>query len=146
MFAHPYTTSSPRRTRKWCLLNFQQTSLQIFQSVWYEINEHGLKLTSLTFWPWKLKNSATRWYWLLLLSSPTQVWHEMSIILFNLPETDLYAKYISWWNEFFWLSMGSEIATNEMHTDQHIAQMAIWQYISETSICSCGKLKVNSAF
>jgi hypothetical protein len=82
---------------------------------------------------------------ILLLSPPTSVWSEMNIVLFNLQETDLYTKYISWWDEFFCLSMDSETATNETNTDQHIAHQTFCQYISETSIWSCGKLKISSA-
>jgi hypothetical protein len=37
---------------------------------------------------------------ILLLSPPTWVWSEMNIVLFNCQDTDLYAKNISWWNEF----------------------------------------------
>jgi hypothetical protein len=59
---------------------------------------------------------------ILLLSPPTSVWSEMNIVLFNLQETDLYAKYISWWNEFFSLSMDSEAATYVTHRDQDIAR------------------------
>ena len=59
---------------------------------------------------------------ILLLSPPTSVWSEMNIVLFNLQETDLYAKYISWWDKFFCLSMDSETATYETHIDQDIAR------------------------
>lgn len=59
---------------------------------------------------------------ILLLSPPTSVSSEMNTVLFNLQETDLYAKYISGWNQFVCLSMDSETATNETHIDQHITR------------------------
>lgn len=117
------------------------------------LNLSGMKLMNM--WTWAKTNifniltmkTEKQCYMLvliLLLSPPTSVWSEMNIVLFNLQETDLYAKHISWWNEFLCLSKDSETATNETHIHQLIACWVFCQYILETSIWSCGKLKVNS--
>jgi hypothetical protein len=93
-------------------------------------NVSGIKVTNM--WTWakthtfniltmKSEKQCYTLVLILLLSPPTSVWSEMNIVLFNLQETDLYAKYVSRWNEFFCLSMDSDTATNETHTDQHIA-------------------------